>query len=59
MTKEPKDTKIKIYGPNEALIAEITGLLFDSYHPNLRLSQIIPSDQGGFHAYATIFSEEI
>lgn len=56
MGKENQDTKIKIYGPSKALIVEITGMLFDSYHPNIRLSGIKPSDQGGFHAYATIYS---
>ena len=55
--KKNQDTKIKIYGPSKALIAEITGMLFDSYHPNLRLSKIKGSDQGGYHAFATIYSE--
>lgn len=56
-TQRANSIKIKVWGHDEALILEALQAIRDRFPGLCTVSRLLESDQGGWHAYATIFKE--
>jgi len=48
---------IRVSGPRGDEVAEIVNLIRGLFGPNVGSSRIIPSAEGGYHAYITVYVE--